>query len=67
MLEQAYYVAGVNKEIERLERQRLGEVSVEALSPAELLARYFEVKGVSPERATILLQLAEEIMTAEEG
>ena len=31
----------LQKEIERTERQRLGAVSVEALTPAELLERYF--------------------------
>ena len=35
------------KDIERAERQRLGAISVEALPPAELLARYFEVRNVT--------------------
>lgn len=58
----AYYVAGVNKDVERADRQRLGAVSVESLTPLELLMRFFEVKGVPPERASRLLQVAEEIM-----
>lgn len=58
----AYYVAGVGREVERAERQRLGAVSVESLAPQELLARFFEVKGVSAERASRLLQAAAEIM-----
>lgn len=61
-LAHAYYVAGISKEVERAERRRLGAVSVEALSPLELLARYFEVKGVPAERAQQLLRAAEEIM-----
>jgi exonuclease SbcD len=61
-LQEAYYVAGLNKEVQRAERKRLGDVSVEALSAAELLSRYFEVKGVSEERASVLMQHAEEIM-----
>ena len=61
-LQAAYYVAGLNKDIERPERQRLGGVSVETLSPQELLTRYFEVKGIPAERAETLLQVAEEIM-----
>lgn len=58
----AYFVAGMGKEVERAERQRLGAVSVESLAPQELLARFFEVKGVPPERAARLLQAAEELM-----
>jgi exonuclease SbcD len=65
-LQDAYYVAGIIKDVERVDRQRLGAVSVETLSPAELLTRYFEVKGVSPERAQTLLRYAEEIMAEEE-
>jgi exonuclease SbcD len=58
----AYYVAGVNRDVERAERQRLGAISVESLTPRELLARYLEVKGVAPERAARLLQAADEVM-----
>jgi DNA repair protein SbcD/Mre11 len=62
----AYYVAGIGKEVERSERQRLGAVSVESLAPLELLTRFFEVKGVSSERAARLLQVAEEVMADSE-
>ncbi len=58
----SYFVAGIGKDVERAERQRLGAVSVESLAPQELLARFFEVKGVPPERAARLLQAAEEVM-----
>jgi exonuclease SbcD len=58
----AYFVAGVGKEVERAERQRLGAVSVESLAPLELLARYFEVKSTPAARAERLLQMAEEVM-----
>ncbi|MER2598567.1 MAG: exonuclease SbcCD subunit D [Caldilineales bacterium] len=60
---QAYYVAGVKKEVERRERQRLGAVSVEALTPRELLERYFNARGVPVERATALLEAADELMS----
>jgi exonuclease SbcD len=60
-LDQAYYVAGISKEIERTYRQRLGGGSPEELAPAELLARYLESKGTSPDRAKLLLHHAEEI------
>jgi hypothetical protein len=65
-LQDAYYIAGLNKDIERAERQRLGAISVEALAPAELLARYFEVRNVTPERAKVLLEAAEQIMLLQE-
>lgn len=61
----AYYVAGIGKDVERAERQRLGAVSVESLAPLELLTRFFEVKGVPVERAERLLQAAEEVMAEE--
>jgi exonuclease SbcD len=64
-LQGAYYIAGVNKDVERPERQRLGAISVEALPPAELLARYLEVRNVTPERAKALLAAAEQIMAQE--
>ena len=52
-LEDAYFVASLQKDVERTERQRLGAVSVEALTPVELLERYFEARGVAhPRRAT---------------
>lgn len=61
-LEGAYYIAGVNKEIERAYRQRLGADGAEGLLPAELLARYLESKGTPPGRIKTLLQVAEEIL-----
>jgi exonuclease SbcD len=61
-LSAAYSVAGVNKEIERAYRQRLGGQSPEGLTPAELLARYLESKGTPPQRIEILLQYAGEIL-----
>jgi exonuclease SbcD len=60
-LEEAYYVAGISKEIERAYRQRLGGESPEELTPAELLTRYLESKETPPERIEKLLQYAEEI------
>ncbi len=65
-LEGAYYVAGVNKEIERAYRQRLGADAAEGLLPAELLARYLESKGTSPDRIKALLQVADEILHGSE-
>jgi exonuclease SbcD len=63
-LETAYFVASLQKEVERSERHRLGGVSVEALTPAELLARYLDVKETPKERASLLLQHGEALIRA---
>jgi len=60
-LKEAYFVAGVSKEIERTYRQRLGGESPEGLTAAELLARYLESKDTPPERIEVLLDYAETI------
>lgn len=62
----AYYIASINKEIERAYRQRLGGESPEELTPAELLARYLESKHTPPDRAEVLLHHAEEIFQTSE-
>jgi exonuclease SbcD len=66
-LEGAHFVAALQKDVERTERQRLGAVSVEALTPAELLARYLAVKEVPEERAKLLLQHGEALIRAVDG
>jgi DNA repair protein SbcD/Mre11 len=61
-LSEAYYVAGISKEIERPHRQRLGGLSPEELTPAQLLTRYLEDKGSPPDRIELLLKHAQEIL-----
>lgn len=63
-LESAYFVAALQKDVERTERQRLGGVSVEALTPAALLERYLALKETSPERARLLLEHGETLINA---
>jgi DNA repair protein SbcD/Mre11 len=63
-LEGAYFVASLQKEVERSERQRLGGLSVETLGPVELLARYLEVKQTPKERSSLLLQHGEALIRA---
>ncbi len=66
--ESAYYVAVLQHEAVRTERQRLGGVSVEALTPTQLLDRYLQVKEVPAERAARLLQVGETVIkTVDEG
>jgi exonuclease SbcD len=66
-LEGAYFVAALQKEVERTERQRLGAVSVEALTPAQLLERYLQVKDLPEERAKRLLAHGEALIGAVDG
>jgi exonuclease SbcD len=62
-LKEAYYVAGISKEIERAYRQRLGGESPEELTPAEMLALYLKSKDTSTDRIEVLLQYAEKIFS----
>jgi len=66
-LKDAYYIAAIEKQVERLERTRLGDVNVEALSPLQLLEKYFQAKGMEPERTKQLLEAADALMREEEG
>jgi exonuclease SbcD len=66
-LEDAYFVAALQRDIERADRQRLGGVSVESLTPLQLLERYLQVKGVPPERMKTLLRHAETLMQDDAG
>jgi DNA repair protein SbcD/Mre11 len=59
-----YFAAPLQKDIVRSERQRLGGVSVEELSPLQLLERYLQLRDVTPERAKLLLDEAEAIIKA---
>jgi exonuclease SbcD len=65
-LENAYFVASLQKEVERTGRQRLGGLAVETLAPVELLARYLEVKQIPEERAALLLRHGEALIRAED-
>jgi len=61
-LQGAYFVAALQKKVERATRPPLGGVPVESLTPAELLALYLRVKEVPEERAKLLLQYGEALM-----
>ena len=49
----------LSRDIETEARARLGDLAAESLSPLELVERYFEARGVTPERRTALLAKAE--------
>jgi exonuclease SbcD len=61
-LEGAYFTASLQKEVERSDRIRLGAVSVETLTPAELLKQYLEIKETPKERAALLLDHGEALI-----
>jgi exonuclease SbcD len=63
-LESAYFVAALQKDVVRTERQRLGAVSVEALTPAQLLERYLRAKEMPEERAKQLMEHGEAVIRA---
>jgi exonuclease SbcD len=65
-LRSAWYVSGINKEIQQTDRVRLGaRGGVEGLTPREALQRYFEEKRVTAERAQLLLERADKLFLAE--
>ena len=65
LLSDAYYIAGIVRDVEREARLRLGNLAPEGMTDRELLARYLEAKGTGAERTEALLQHAEAIFTAE--
>lgn len=52
----------VSREVESEARTRLGDVSPEALTPMQLLERYFEAKGVEEGRLERLLERGETLL-----
>ncbi len=57
-------VAVVQKEVERPARARLGG-SPEGLTPIQLLERYLQTKGLTPDRISLLLERAEPFLVDE--
>lgn len=60
LLRDAFHIAAIVRDVAQPNRLRLGDqATIAAMSPRELLARYLEVRQMSPERATVLLEHAE--------
>ena len=66
LLSDAYFVGGINYEVEREARVRLG-MAPEEMTDRELLAKYLEVKNTPPERVEVLLKHAETVFYPEGG
>ena len=61
MLSDAYFLGGINREVERETRVRLGDLAPEELTDRELLATYLEAKNTGAERTKELLEYADSI------
>ena len=66
LLSDAYFVGGINREVERETRVRLGDLAPEEMTDRELLAKYLETKSVDPARAKELLEHADDIFDIKE-
>jgi exonuclease SbcD len=61
-LKEAYFVAAVNKEVEREHRSRLGSYPAEGLTPLQALKLYLESKKTPKDRAQVLLEYGERLI-----
>ncbi len=61
-LKDAYDVAAIQRDVQRQARDRLGGVSVEALTPVQMLDRYLDTRKVEEARKKLLLQYAEDLI-----
>ena len=59
----ASYVAGVTREVAGAPRTRLQDVQVEGLTPLQALELYFKAKETTPERARVLMQHAQLLLS----
>lgn len=62
VLKAADYVAAIQKEVERVERMRLGGQNPEGMTPLELLERYLRSKDVDEDRIRVVLEHAQKII-----
>jgi DNA repair protein SbcD/Mre11 len=62
-LTDAHYIAGISKNVERVERQRSEETKdVETLTPVQALKKYFEFKKYSQEKQKMLEEYAAKLL-----
>jgi len=57
-----YQIASITKETDRQRRTRLANISVEELTPLQLLEKYLESKRIDPQRMEILLKRADALI-----
>ncbi|HLD11620.1 MAG TPA: exonuclease SbcCD subunit D [Patescibacteria group bacterium] len=61
-LDQAFFIAGITKEIFRPERMRLKDLAVKELSPLEMLRAYLKAKNYDESKITQLVKFATKLM-----
>ena len=61
-LKEAYFIAAINKEVDREHRSRLGSYPAEGLTPLQALKLYLESKKTSKERTQVLLEYGERLI-----
>ena len=61
-LKEAYFIAAINKEVEREHRSRLGNYPAEGLTPLQALRLYLESKKTSKDRAQVLIEYGERLI-----
>jgi exonuclease SbcD len=61
-LKEAYFIAAINKEVEREHRSRLEGYPAEGLTPLQALKLYLESKKASKDRAQVLLEYGEKMI-----
>ncbi len=62
LLADAYFVAGITREVEREARIRLGNLAPEEMTDRQLLEKYLETRNTPPERIQTLLAYADKIL-----
>ena len=65
LLDDAYFIASINRDVERETRVRLGGLAPEKMTDRELLEKYLETTNTDPDRAKALLEHADEIFLGE--
>jgi exonuclease SbcD len=61
-LGEAYFIAAINKEVDREHRSRLESYSAEGLTPMQALKLYLESKKTPKDRTKVLIEYGEKLM-----
>lgn len=59
---EVYYIAAINREVERTRRTRMAGLNIEELTPLQLLEKYLLSKNVAPQRLELLLKHADALI-----
>lgn len=61
-LSKVYFLAGISRNIERIDRAKLDTTQVETLTPMEALKKYFEAKKYPPNQQKLLQEYASRLL-----